>query len=106
MILKRRHSLPLRTAQRQVNQVLKAVRDEMDIRIIPRWNKEGTMATSKGRGFTAELLNRPGEVSIKIDLALLLLPFAGKIKNRVLHYMAQHLPADQGRTDDGRSTKS
>ena len=104
MILSRKHGLPLRAAQRQVNQVLKAVRDELDIKIIPRWNPEGTKATAKGTGFTAVLSNSPGLVQIKIELALLLLPFEGKIKDSVGRYMAQHLPlpSGQGRTDDGK----
>ena len=106
MIFIRRHRLPLRTAQRQVNQVLKSVRDDLDIQIIPRWNQEGTKAHASGSGFKAILLNRPPVVKIKVELGLLLFPFKGKIQERVQFYMNQHLPElAQGRTDD-TSTRS
>ena len=99
------HRLSHRAAQRQVNQVLKGVRDEMDITIIPRWNERGTRATATGTGFKATLENNPGEVRINVELSLLLLAFEGRIKAVVCSLMAKHLRTDQGRTDDRRGTK-
>jgi putative polyhydroxyalkanoate system protein len=78
--LEHRHTLPSEEAVRRAHEVIGQLAERIKAEI--RWEGDNT-AVFKGSGFSGKAKLEPNQISLDVDLGMLLRPLKGKIEERI-----------------------
>ena len=85
------HQLPADEAASRVRKLVDEFQQSSDLVKDVSWTADGKAATAKGQGFSARFEVKDDEVSVAVDLGMMLRPFKGKVHKQLARKLDQAL---------------